>query len=178
MFSNKLKKLHFSFERFVENRIRERFPFTGTPIIIKQRAKSDVETGTRDHRESLLMDRMSMPEIPRQACFSRSAKSAKSSASSPMSSGSGKPNSRISRPQKSKAGHRVYKRKDVEKSCRSKNSSTTADLRSPAPASSSSKSTCRRRSRARQGADAGSQGTAGHLDFASDGKPKVDDIGT
>ena len=39
MFSNKVKKLHFSFERFVENRIRERYPFTGTPIIIKQRAK-------------------------------------------------------------------------------------------------------------------------------------------
>ena len=40
MFSNKLKKLHFSFERFVENRIREKFPFTGTPIIIRQRAKA------------------------------------------------------------------------------------------------------------------------------------------
>ena len=40
MFSNKLKKLHFSFERFVENRIREKFPFTGTPIIIRQRVKA------------------------------------------------------------------------------------------------------------------------------------------
>ncbi len=40
MFSNKLKKLHFSFERFIENRIRERFPFPGTPIIIKQRSKT------------------------------------------------------------------------------------------------------------------------------------------
>jgi GTP-binding protein len=40
MFSNKVKKLHFSFERFVENRIRERFPFPGTPIIIKQRLKN------------------------------------------------------------------------------------------------------------------------------------------
>jgi GTPase len=39
MFSNKTKKLHFSFERFVENRIRERYPFTGTPIIIRQRLK-------------------------------------------------------------------------------------------------------------------------------------------
>jgi GTP-binding protein len=44
MFSNKIKKLHFSFERFVENRIRERFPFPGTPIIIKQRSKT-----TRTH---------------------------------------------------------------------------------------------------------------------------------
>lgn len=40
MFSNKVRKLHFSFERFIENRIRERFPFTGTPIIIRQRAKA------------------------------------------------------------------------------------------------------------------------------------------
>ena len=40
MFSNKVRKLHFSFERFVENRIRERFPFPGTPIIIRQRAKA------------------------------------------------------------------------------------------------------------------------------------------
>ena len=40
MFSNKVKKLHFSFERFVENRIRERFPFPGTPIIIKSRARA------------------------------------------------------------------------------------------------------------------------------------------
>jgi len=39
LFSNKVRKLHFSFERFMENRIRERFPFPGTPIIIKQRAK-------------------------------------------------------------------------------------------------------------------------------------------
>jgi GTP-binding protein len=38
IFSNKTKKLHFSFERFVENRIREKFPFTGAPIIIKQRS--------------------------------------------------------------------------------------------------------------------------------------------
>ena len=39
MFSNKLSKLHFSFERFVENRIRQKFPFTGTPIIIRQRLR-------------------------------------------------------------------------------------------------------------------------------------------
>src|SRR5262245_22030274 len=41
MFSNKIKKLHFSFERFIENRIRERFPFPGTPIIIRQRTKAN-----------------------------------------------------------------------------------------------------------------------------------------
>jgi GTP-binding protein len=38
IFSNKVKKLHFSFERFVENRIREKYPFTGAPIIIRQRS--------------------------------------------------------------------------------------------------------------------------------------------
>jgi GTP-binding protein len=37
MFSNKKQKLHFSFERFVENRIRDRYPFIGTPIFIRQR---------------------------------------------------------------------------------------------------------------------------------------------
>jgi len=47
MFSNKVKKLHFSFERFIENRIRERFPFPGTPIIIKQRLKA-----TRTHAQA------------------------------------------------------------------------------------------------------------------------------
>ena len=36
-FTNRAGKLHFSFERFLENRIRERFGFLGTPIIIKAR---------------------------------------------------------------------------------------------------------------------------------------------
>jgi GTPase len=36
-FTNRAGKLHFSFERFVENRIRERFGFLGTPIVIKSR---------------------------------------------------------------------------------------------------------------------------------------------
>jgi len=46
MFSNKAKKLHFSFERFVENRIRQKYPFLGTPIIIRQR------TGRKESRTS------------------------------------------------------------------------------------------------------------------------------
>jgi GTP-binding protein len=37
-FTNRSGKLHFSFERFLENRIRERFGFVGTPIVIKSRA--------------------------------------------------------------------------------------------------------------------------------------------
>ena len=36
-FTNRPGKLHFSFERFLENRIRERFGFLGTPIVIKAR---------------------------------------------------------------------------------------------------------------------------------------------
>ena len=39
VFSNTSRKFHFSFERFLSNRIRERFSFKGTPIIIKQRTK-------------------------------------------------------------------------------------------------------------------------------------------
>ena len=38
-FTNREGKLHFSFERFLENRIRERFGFLGTPIIIKARTE-------------------------------------------------------------------------------------------------------------------------------------------
>ncbi len=37
VFANTSRKLHFSFQRFLVNRIRDRFAFKGTPIIIKQR---------------------------------------------------------------------------------------------------------------------------------------------
>jgi GTP-binding protein len=36
-FTNRPGKFHFSFERFLENRLRERFGFLGTPIVIKPR---------------------------------------------------------------------------------------------------------------------------------------------
>jgi GTP-binding protein len=38
-FTNRAGRLHFSVERFLENRIRERFGFVGTPIVIRSRAK-------------------------------------------------------------------------------------------------------------------------------------------
>jgi len=38
-FTNRSGKLHFSFERFLENRIRERFGFLGTPIAIKSKPR-------------------------------------------------------------------------------------------------------------------------------------------
>ena len=37
-FTNRTGKLHFSVERYLENRIREKFGFTGTPIVIKSRS--------------------------------------------------------------------------------------------------------------------------------------------
>jgi GTP-binding protein len=36
-FTNRPGKLHYSFERFLENRLREKFGFVGTPIVIKSR---------------------------------------------------------------------------------------------------------------------------------------------
>jgi GTPase len=47
LFTNKDVKLHFSYERFVENQIRKAFGFIGTPIRIKNRARSKVELGPR-----------------------------------------------------------------------------------------------------------------------------------
>jgi GTPase len=38
-FTNRATKLHFSFERFLENRIREQFGFIGTPIVIKSKSR-------------------------------------------------------------------------------------------------------------------------------------------
>jgi GTP-binding protein len=37
VFTNRAGKLHFSYQRFLQNRIRERFGFLGTPIIMKSR---------------------------------------------------------------------------------------------------------------------------------------------
>jgi GTP-binding protein len=40
LFTNRAVKLHFSYQRFLENQIREAFGFEGTPIWIKSRARS------------------------------------------------------------------------------------------------------------------------------------------
>jgi GTPase len=40
LFTNRAVKLHFSYQRFLENQIREAFGFVGTPIWIKNRARS------------------------------------------------------------------------------------------------------------------------------------------
>ena len=39
LFANKLVKLHFSFERFLENQVRAAFGFEGSPIWIKNVAR-------------------------------------------------------------------------------------------------------------------------------------------
>jgi GTP-binding protein len=45
LFTNQRERLHFSYERFLENRLREEFDFTGTPIRFIQRVRE------RTHRE-------------------------------------------------------------------------------------------------------------------------------
>jgi GTPase len=41
LFTNRQIKLHFSFERFLENQVREAFGFEGSPIWFKVRARSE-----------------------------------------------------------------------------------------------------------------------------------------
>jgi len=55
LFTNQREKLHFSYERFLENRLREHFDFTGSPIRFIQRVKE------RGHRE-----RSKITERPRR----------------------------------------------------------------------------------------------------------------
>jgi GTPase len=50
LFTDKDVKLHFSYERFLENQIRKRFGFVGTPIWIKNRARSKVELPPRKRK--------------------------------------------------------------------------------------------------------------------------------
>jgi hypothetical protein len=39
LFTNQTKPLHFSYQRFLENRLRAAFDFTGSPIRFTQRLK-------------------------------------------------------------------------------------------------------------------------------------------
>ena len=47
LFTNQSKRLHFSYERFLENLLRKSFDFLGTPIRFLQRLKERRERGTR-----------------------------------------------------------------------------------------------------------------------------------
>jgi GTP-binding protein len=40
LFTNRSVKLHFAFQRFLENQIRKAFGFMGTPIWIKNKARN------------------------------------------------------------------------------------------------------------------------------------------
>jgi GTP-binding protein len=56
LFTNQTKPLHFSFQRFLENRLRDAFDFTGTPIRFNQRLRKRAprdraEKRITDHRE-------------------------------------------------------------------------------------------------------------------------------
>src|SRR5262249_17734756 len=48
LFTNQRQPLHFSFERFLENQLRAKFDFTGTPVRFVQRMR---ERGKRDAKE-------------------------------------------------------------------------------------------------------------------------------
>jgi GTPase len=48
LFTNQKKPLHFSFERFLENQFRAKWPFTGTPVRFIQRLKKRGERGTSE----------------------------------------------------------------------------------------------------------------------------------
>jgi GTP-binding protein len=47
LFTNQVKRLHFSYERFLENRLRAKFDFTGAPIRFLQRMKEPRYAGGR-----------------------------------------------------------------------------------------------------------------------------------
>ncbi len=50
LFTDKDVKLHFSYERFLENQIRKAFGFVGTPIWIKNRPRKKVELGPKKEK--------------------------------------------------------------------------------------------------------------------------------
>lgn len=48
LFTDRGVKLHFAFERFLENQIRAAFGFEGTPVWFKVRARNAAEQGRRN----------------------------------------------------------------------------------------------------------------------------------
>lgn len=52
LFTNQIRRLHFSYERFLENQLRKKFDFTGTPIRFQQRVKQRSRRSARIARES------------------------------------------------------------------------------------------------------------------------------
>lgn len=52
LFTNQKRRLHFSYERFLENQLRKKFDFTGTPIRFQQRVKQRTRRSAAAVRES------------------------------------------------------------------------------------------------------------------------------
>lgn len=52
LFTNQQRRLHFSYERFLENQLRKKFDFTGTPIRFQQRVKQRTRRVRTADRES------------------------------------------------------------------------------------------------------------------------------
>lgn len=52
LFTNQKRRLHFSYERFLENQLRKKFDFTGTPIRFQQRVKQHTRRSAAAVRES------------------------------------------------------------------------------------------------------------------------------
>jgi GTP-binding protein len=52
LFTNQSKRLHFSYERFLENLLRKSFDFLGTPIRFLQRLKEKRERGARPSKRT------------------------------------------------------------------------------------------------------------------------------
>jgi GTP-binding protein len=52
LFTNQSKRLHFSYERFLENQLRKSFDFLGSPIRFLQRMKEKRERGERGRSKS------------------------------------------------------------------------------------------------------------------------------
>ncbi|MEP6783316.1 MAG: ribosome biogenesis GTPase Der [Acidobacteriota bacterium] len=50
LFTNSQAKLHFSYERFLENRLREAYDFFGNPIRIQMRGRPDTRRGQQDRK--------------------------------------------------------------------------------------------------------------------------------
>jgi GTP-binding protein len=51
LFTNTVTKLHFSYERFLQNRLREAYGFFGNPIRIQIRGRADTRTDRRRPKE-------------------------------------------------------------------------------------------------------------------------------
>ena len=74
LFTDRQVKLHFSYERFLENQIRAAFGFVGTPIWIKNRARNEKEVGC-PRRGVMFVTGSAVSQDYDSSCKSRCARS-------------------------------------------------------------------------------------------------------